>query len=174
MGGYNNNSYNQYGGNQGYNQQIPYGNNNYDPYGGGFDPYSGMQNYYGGYNGPCHEMCDGCTGSEPTDCRNCIHNAHHNLFGVCTCNSNYYGDRCDFFFIGTVFEKQCHPRCRGCIGMDLKDCIECIPNSHKDQYGYCMCDDKFYGSSCSPAKSMGYYDGQCDTFCVGCTGPAAN
>jgi hypothetical protein len=128
------------------------------------------------YTGQCSPLCqDGCTGPEASDCMSCVKNAHRNPYGVCACNKNYYGDTCEFFYIGKVFDKSCHPRCRGCIGQDLKDCIECIENAHKDIYGYCMCDEGFYGSSCMAQNHFGFYDGPCDTFCDnGCTGPNAS
>jgi hypothetical protein len=31
---------------------------------------------YDSYMGPCDPICNGCTGSDPTECEVCVHNAH--------------------------------------------------------------------------------------------------
>jgi hypothetical protein len=88
----------------------------YYPPATGFDYYSPYTNYpgtmpggdygYHYYTGQCSLLCqDGCTGPEASDCMSCVKNAHRNPYGVCACNKNYYGDTCEFFYIGKVFDK---------------------------------------------------------------------
>ena len=69
---------------------------------------------------------------------------------------------------------ECHPICYGgCNGSTALDCIDCVPNAHRDSFGYCVCNQNFLGEKCEmyfPEK----YTGECHPRCEPpCDGPEA-
>jgi hypothetical protein len=85
-----------------------------------------------------------------------------NDYGMCVCDSFWYGEECD------KFGGYCSPICEakhGCKGPHESDCIECVENASRDAYGNCVCDPYWSGPDCST------FAGSCHPSCGSCRGP---
>lgn len=131
--------------------------------------------YYGGLTADCHPACGGlCSGPYASDCNGCNTHAYFHD-GYCGCNDGYYGYDCanslayrNMYYAGT-----CHGACNGfCYGAEACDCDACNRNVHLDYWGYCVCNDGYYGYDCLSHNHATVYSGHCHSICDGgCYGP---
>ena len=154
-----------------------YASHSYSMYPHYYDGYMGNHHYYGGYIGDCHPACNGCSGPYASDCNSCCANAH-SFNGYCTCMTGYYGYNCGYTYTARVYGYNgiCSPTCAGnCYGPDACDCDNCGAHMNLNYWGYCVCQDGYYGLDCSrTASSYAVYTGTCDPVCGSvCYGPEA-
>lgn len=80
---------------------------------------------YDTYQGPCDPICDGCTGSDPTECEKCNHNAYWDSTGKCVCKEYWEGDDCSIW----NYTGPCDDKCDECVGPEATECIRCNSKS---------------------------------------------
>ena len=136
-----------------------------------YDGYMGDGHYYGGYAADCHPVCiGGCKGPSASDCNRCNDNAYQ-YKGYCRCKNEFYGYDCSQKFSDRIsyYTGRCSPSCNGkCYGPDPSECDDCTQNAHKDYWGFCVCDENYYGYDCSQTGHPGqYYQGTCHVACDG-------
>ena len=90
------------------------------------------------------------------------------IFGACVCDLFWIGDDCSN---NIDYRGICDSHCMGCVGPYSVDCISCVPNSTRDEFGKCVCDPYWIGEDCSIAVS---FSGTCHPICVGCNGPSSS
>jgi hypothetical protein len=145
-----------------------------------FDGFMGANHYYGGVSADCHPICNGtCSGPHASDCSDCGFHAYWSD-GYCRCNDDWYGFDCSLSYAARTsmyYTGACHSACNGfCYGPDACDCDACAPNAHLDYWGYCICNDGWFGYDCTvrAQHSAATYDGYCNTLCSSsCYGPEA-
>ena len=123
------------------------------------------------YLGVCNDICDGCTGSEESDCKRCVAHAKmdDNVPGLCFCINFWTGSNC------ATYTGPCSSKCLSTSEQDCTDpgdsgCVSCNANAMLDPTGNekCVCALGRGDEDCMT------YIGACDPKCDGCTGPDAS
>ena len=150
--------------------------NELEYYEGCYDGYQYKGHYHGGISGECHPTCSGgCAGPHSSDCNSCNEHSYY-YDGCCVCMDGYYHYDCmtNYDDYTPYYGGVCHGTCGGyCYGPDACDCEVCGSHAHENYWGYCICDDGYYGHDCSHYADHvhSHYDGYCSPMCDGCYGP---
>jgi len=78
----------------------------------------------------------------------------------CVCEDGWSGELCD------SYNDACDDICNFCYGPTDYDCMECVENAHRNEWGQCVCNNYWSGSDCTT-----FDEDYCSPVCDGCTGP---